>query len=43
MFRKHPLRDFMLILILGITVTFAFNIQAGGAGGKKNPTQVTRQ
>ena len=28
MFRKHPLRDLMLFLLLGITVTFAFNVQA---------------
>lgn len=28
MFRKHPLRDFMVFLLLGITVTFAFNVQA---------------
>ncbi len=43
MFKKHPLRDFMLFLVLGITVTFAFNIQAGGAGGQKNQVQQTRQ
>ena len=28
MFRKHPLRDFMLFLVLGITITFAFNVRA---------------
>ena len=28
MFRKHPLRDFMLFILLGMTVTFAFNVQA---------------
>ena len=28
MFRKHPLRDFMLFLIIGITVTFGFNVRA---------------
>ncbi|MDH5445129.1 MAG: hypothetical protein OEY52_06190 [Gammaproteobacteria bacterium] len=28
MFRKHPLRDFMIFLLVGITFTFAFNVQA---------------
>ena len=28
MFRKHPLRDFMLFILVGITFTFAFNVQA---------------
>lgn len=28
MFRKHPLRDFMLLLVVGITITFVFNVRA---------------
>ncbi len=28
MFRKHPLRDFMLFLLVGITITFGFNVRA---------------
>ena len=28
MFRKHPLRDLMIFLLVGITFTFAFNVQA---------------
>lgn len=40
MFTKHPLRDFMLFLVLGVTITFAFNIQAGGAGVDRNHARV---
>lgn len=43
MFRKHPLRDFMLFLVLGITVTFGLNIQAGSTGTEINHSQVIRQ
>ncbi len=28
MFRKHPLRDFMLFLLVGITLTFSFNARS---------------
>lgn len=38
MFRKHPLRDFMLFLLFGITVTFAFNVQAVDTGKNKYNT-----
>lgn len=43
MFRKHPLRDFMLFLLVGITLTFAFNIQALDAGQAANPVQLSYQ
>jgi len=39
MFRKHPLRDFMLFLLLGITVTFVFNVQAVDPA-KKSDTSI---
>jgi len=39
MFRKHPLRDFMLFLLVGITLTFAFNTGAVDTGAN-NSAQV---
>lgn len=38
MFRKHPLRDFMLLLLVGITITFAFNVSAVNTGKDKPDT-----
>lgn len=38
MFRKHPLRDFMLFLIVGMTLTFAFTAQ-GVDTNKANNTR----
>lgn len=42
MFRKHPLRDFLLFLLIGITVTFAFNLQASSAGGHHQLTKTAK-
>ena len=36
MFRKHPLRDFMIFLLLGMTATFTFNVKAVDTGQNNN-------
>lgn len=42
MFRKHPLRDVMLLLLIGITLTFTFNLQAVDTGNQENPVPVSK-